>query len=81
MSATLNALGESRVWESQYAGVWVVEHRNLDGQRVAFQIEITRIPEILSAHSADIESGLERLRNILNTGRQDFTSENPREGT
>jgi len=79
VNATLNALGESRVWESRYSGVWVVEHRNLDGQRVAFQIEITRMPEILCAHSADIESGLKRLNETLITGRQGFTSENPQE--
>ncbi len=81
VSATLNALGESRIWESRYSGVWVVEHRNLDGQRVAFQIEITKMPEILGAHPADIESGLKRLSNTLITRQQGFTSENPQEGT
>lgn len=80
VSATLNALGESQVWESRYSGVWVVEHRNLDGQRIAFQIEITRMPGILTAHPADIESGLERLSNTLVTGQQGFTPDNPQEG-
>ena len=78
--ATLNALGESQVWESRYSGVWVVEHRNLDGQRIAFQIEITRMPGILTAHPADIESGLERLSNTLVAGQQGITQHNPQEG-
>lgn len=81
VKATLSALGESRVWESRYSGVWIVEHRNLDGQRVAFQIEVTRMPEILAAQPADIESGLERLNNSLINGQRDFTSGNPQEGS
>ena len=61
----MSALGESRIHESRFAGVWVVEHANPEGERVSLQIEIARIPAILLTPEADIESALTALTGAL----------------
>ncbi|MEJ1364816.1 MAG: hydrogenase expression/formation protein [Candidatus Sedimenticola sp. (ex Thyasira tokunagai)] len=59
--ATLNALGETTVTETGYPGVWLLDHRNPDDERIALQIEITRIPDILCSRQEDVSDSLERL--------------------
>ena len=61
----MSALGESRIHESRFAGVWVVEHDNPQGERVALQIEIARIPAILLTPENDIEVSLATLTGEL----------------
>lgn len=63
--AILNALGETRVTETGYPGVWVVDHRNTEDEPIALQIEITRMPAILHSREEDISEGLERLAGTL----------------
>jgi hydrogenase-1 operon protein HyaF len=65
VDATLDALGESRIRESAYPGVWIIEHRNTEGERIALQIEITRMPEILKAQQTDLEESVARLQLTL----------------
>jgi hydrogenase-1 operon protein HyaF len=59
--AELDALGESSIRETAVAGVWIVEHRNGDGELVAKHIEIARVPDILCSQREDIVAGLSRL--------------------
>jgi hydrogenase-1 operon protein HyaF len=59
--AELDAIGPTVVQETSYAGVWLVTHRNTEHAVVARFIEVTRMPEILQAQLADIESGISRL--------------------
>lgn len=61
----LDAMGESNIWESNYPGVWVVQHRDEEGERVAFQIEITDIPSIIRSQPEDLEESLDRLASTL----------------
>ena len=61
VEAQLHALGNSLIRETRYSGVWVVEHKNGDDERVALQIEITSVPAILRAQPEDIEEGLNRI--------------------
>jgi hydrogenase-1 operon protein HyaF len=63
--AKLDTLGESRIWESRYAGVWLVEHLNVDGGRVAFHIEITEVPQILCSQADDISAAVRNLETDL----------------
>ncbi|MEN8167272.1 MAG: hydrogenase expression/formation C-terminal domain-containing protein [Pseudomonadota bacterium] len=63
----LDALGMSEIWESRYAGVWLVDHKNQAGERIALQIEVTRVPEILQAQSEDISESIARLDDQLKT--------------
>ena len=61
VSATVDALGPTLVSETGYAGVWLVDYRDADDNRIAFQIEVTETPEILKAHPDDMWDGAERL--------------------
>ena len=61
----LHALGESRLWESQYPGVWIVDHYNAEGERIAFHVEVSLVPQILRAQEADVRDGVERLHRRL----------------
>ncbi|MEJ2456438.1 MAG: hydrogenase expression/formation protein [Candidatus Thiodiazotropha sp.] len=62
----LNSLGRSLITETAYSGVWLVDHRNADDQRIALQIEITPIPSILKAQNEDVQDAIERLEDSLN---------------
>jgi len=61
VTATLDALGESRIRETIYPGVWWLEHRNAHDEVVGRYIEIARTPGILSSQDADIIAGRARL--------------------
>jgi hydrogenase-1 operon protein HyaF len=65
VAAQLQALGESRVTETIYPGVWIVDHYNTHGQRIAFQVEVTPVPSVLVAHADDMADGLQRLEAAL----------------
>jgi hydrogenase-1 operon protein HyaF len=59
--AEVNALGPTWVWESGVHGVWLVDHRNLEGQRLTLHIEIARIPDILRTQRQDVEDAIMEL--------------------
>ena len=65
VTARLDALGESRITETVYPGVWIVDHYNTHGQRIAYQIEVATVPMVLVAQSDDIVDGLRRLEAAL----------------
>jgi hydrogenase-1 operon protein HyaF len=65
VAAQLDALGESRITETTYPGVWVVDHYNTHGKRIAFQIEVATVPSVLVAQAADMADGLQRLETAL----------------
>lgn len=64
-SALLKTLGETELWETAYPGVWWVEHRNPEGERIAQSIEITWIPEILKSQPDDVGAGRQRLEELI----------------
>jgi hydrogenase-1 operon protein HyaF len=61
VEASIHALGATKVWETQYPGVWVVDHYNGDRQRVALHVEVTKIPHILLSQQQDIDDAIPRL--------------------
>jgi len=65
VSARLDALGESRINETAYPGVWIVDHYNTHAQRIAYQIEVTPVPAVLVAQADDMADGLRRLEAAL----------------
>jgi hydrogenase-1 operon protein HyaF len=65
LSATLDALGTSRIRETVFPGVWWLEHRNAHDEVVGRYLEITRTPEIISSQDADIVAGRARLEDQL----------------
>ena len=61
----LNIAGGSRIRETAYAGVWWVEHRGENGATTSEFIEVSYVPELVSAHPDDVESGLDFLNSEL----------------
>ena len=62
VSAHLDALGKSEITESSFAGVWLIIHYNNNGEVMGKFIEITRMPAILKAQTADMEESLAALQ-------------------
>lgn len=63
--ATIHVSGTSTVVETAYAGIWWLRHEAADGQLLAEQIVIARVPEILLSHPEDIALARERLAEAL----------------
>jgi hydrogenase-1 operon protein HyaF len=58
---TLDVAGGSTISETAYAGVWWVEHRDEQGVVGSEFIEVAYVPELVSAHPDDVQSGLDYL--------------------
>ncbi|MBA1443876.1 MAG: hydrogenase expression/formation protein [Chromatiales bacterium] len=80
VAVKLEALGASDIYETAFAGVWIVDHRNTEGERIALQIEITRVPEILFTQVADLTDSISRLENRLRTPDGVASLSNPMNG-
>jgi hydrogenase-1 operon protein HyaF len=65
----LDVAGKSEVWETRYAGVWWIRHLGANDKVAAERIEITKVPEILVTHGADIAGASARLRKELAAGQ------------
>ncbi|GAB6039679.1 hydrogenase expression/formation C-terminal domain-containing protein [Endothiovibrio diazotrophicus] len=63
--ATLTAMGETRIWESRFPGVWIVDHRDVDDQSIALQIEVCEIPSLLRTPTEDVHDSVLRLQEEL----------------
>jgi hydrogenase-1 operon protein HyaF len=61
VKAEIDALGPTRIWETEVKGVWIVDHRDLDGERLALHVEITAFPDILRTQPQDIEAAIREL--------------------
>jgi hydrogenase-1 operon protein HyaF len=61
----LESLGSSRIYETQFSGVWRITHSNPTGEIVGRYVEVTRIPEILLAQEPDVRVGLDLLTRRL----------------
>ncbi|MES9969934.1 MAG: hydrogenase expression/formation protein [Candidatus Thiodiazotropha sp.] len=66
VSIELQSLGKSRICETYYPGVWLVDHYNASGERIALSIEINRVPEIVRSQPEDISDAISRLQQQLN---------------
>ena len=65
--ARLNALGPSEIYETRYAGVWLITHYNEDESIVSRFIEITKMPDILKSQAEDMSKALTDLTQSLET--------------
>ena len=63
--ADLDALGPTTILETSYPGVWLITHRNTEGEVIGRFIEVTRFPSILESQPEDIRTGLTALGNKL----------------
>ena len=58
VQASVDALGPTRIWETRFPGVWVLDYANADDQRIALQIEVDEVPRILRAQRPDLNDSL-----------------------
>lgn len=65
--ARVETVGASDVHETGVFGVWRVRHYDEGGNVTADLIEVTPLPEMLKTHPADVEVGLARLRERMNS--------------
>lgn len=72
VTASMDALGRTTVRETGFSGVWLVDHYNHEEERIAFQIEVTHIPDLLRAQDEDMGESLQRLESML---RQELAAE------
>lgn len=61
VTATLDALGKTRISETAYPGVWLVQHLTTDDQVLTAQIEVTRLPTLLVTPEADLPDAVAAL--------------------
>jgi len=61
VEARIDAMGPTRIHESATPGVWVVDYRDADDQRLALHLEIATVPQILRTDRATLSAGLQRL--------------------
>jgi hydrogenase-1 operon protein HyaF len=65
--ARLDALGPSEIYETKYAGVWLVTHFNEAESIVSRFIEVTEIPDLLKSQREDVLGALNGLATQLET--------------
>lgn len=65
IEATVTALGVTTIRETGIAGVWWVRNAKTGGEVFSEQLEISRLPELLSAHPDDVTQAADTLRGRL----------------
>jgi hydrogenase-1 operon protein HyaF len=65
--ARLDVLGPSEIYETQFAGVWLVTHYNENDSIVSRFIEVTEIPDVLRSQREDVGYALDKLVTELGT--------------
>ena len=71
VSASVDALGETRVNETRYPGVWVVHHNSPTGDELVTHIEVTRLPSMLTTPEEDLGEAAAQLAADLDTDSTD----------
>jgi hydrogenase-1 operon protein HyaF len=65
VQARVEALGPTLIRETAIPGVWLVDYRSLEDQRLSYQIEIAILPEILRPRPEDLAESLAALDSRL----------------
>lgn len=65
VSATLEALGETRFQETAYPGVWLVVHESPQKTELTSSIEVTSVPSLLRTPQQDIRDACDSLDRYL----------------
>lgn len=64
VQANAELSGSTEIYETAYAGVWWITHRNMDGKIIAEQLEVGPVPDILRCHHEDIQQARVRLGEV-----------------
>jgi HupH hydrogenase expression protein len=62
----LSALGESEIYETLFACVWIVKHHDEQGEVSALLIEISEVPDIILSQIDDIAVQTNELKELIN---------------
>ena len=65
VEATVNAGGPSSVRETAFHGVWLVTHRNEQGEVLARFVEVAFVPELLMSQAEDVADSAAELAKRL----------------
>lgn len=77
ITVELNSLGSSSIRETAYSGVWIIDHRNADDQRIALHIDIAQVPMIICSQPEDVAEALNRLEDQLILNRTETAGLSP----
>ena len=69
VQAHLDVLGPSEVYETKYAGVWMVTHYNDDDNIISRFVEVTDTPDVLKSQREDVVDALNALVTELGTDK------------
>ncbi len=69
---TIDTMGCSTINETAFAGVWLVDHRNEQNERIAFQLEVDRIPTFACAPLVEIERSVMNLATQLEIDNKQY---------
>ena len=67
--ALLDVLGPSEIYETKFAGVWVVTHYNNDDNIISRFVEVTDSPDVLKSQREDVVDALNALVTELGTDK------------
>lgn len=67
--AHLDVLGPSEIYETKYAGVWIVTHYNDSDNIVSRFVEVTDTPDVLKSQREDVVDALNALVTELGTDK------------
>ena len=75
IQAVLSTMGDSKIFETNYSGIWWIKHYTTDGVLIAEFIEITTVPDILKSHDDDIQQSITELEKLIQLEQQEQTYE------
>ncbi len=61
----LTSLGKSEIYETNYNGIWFINHKDEDNQVLTQLIEITQIPDIVLSPIKDIPESTKKLQTLI----------------
>ena len=67
LNISLSSLGKSEIYETLFSGVWVIRHRDEQGQFNGMFIEIGDIPDIILSHEDDRVTAAMELQELINS--------------
>ena len=62
VEAKIDAMGDTRVEETAFAGVWLVHYFAVSGEHLATHIEVTRCPSLLETPAQDLADAARALQ-------------------
>jgi len=66
VNITLITIGDSKIFETAYSGIWWIKHYSADEKFISEFLEVTSIPEIIKSHVGDIQQAANELKSVIN---------------